>query len=104
MNPFVRTLLAGLAACTPISPADAADKKDADWPCVQRKVPTLSFGMMWAGSEPTGQSETDPALQQLAQNLAVRRTSLEEAAPLIETYAAKLVISSLAIFLMDMTS
>jgi hypothetical protein len=63
---------------------------DADWPCVQRKVPTLSAGMMWAGppiTEDLPDWRRDTAVSDLVGRLAIRRTSLEEAAQLIDHFA-----------------
>jgi hypothetical protein len=64
-----------------------------DWPCVQRKVPTLSAGMMWAGppiSEDQADWRKDPEVSPLVERLAVRRTSIEEATRDIEAFAAGL--------------
>ncbi len=65
---------------------------EGDWPCVQRNIPALSAGMMWAGP-PIDQAaetlaKTDPEISNLAARLAARRTSLDEAEKLIETFAA----------------
>ena len=32
-----------------VSEGFAADPEDKDWPCIQRKVPEVSAGMVWAG-------------------------------------------------------
>lgn len=74
--------------------AVGASFDDPDWPCIQRKVPNLSIGQMWAGpliEEPDLKAwrENADALA-LAPALAVRRTSDEEAAGLIQDLAARL--------------
>jgi hypothetical protein len=56
----------------------AAQPKDPDWPCVQRKVQHLSMGMMWAGPIPKDMDawRADEAIAALAPRLAARRTDL----------------------------
>jgi len=71
----------------------AAGGTDPDWPCIQVKVPTLSLGMMWGGPIPDDGDtlwKDDPEIRRLARQLAIRRTPLDQAADLIESYAAKL--------------
>ena len=70
-------LMAGLLA----APAGAADFSDPTWPCVQRKVPHLSWGMMWTGrplDDTLGDWRDDAQVAALAPRIAVRRTSMEE--------------------------
>jgi hypothetical protein len=50
---------------------------DPDWPCIQRKVPTLSLGQMWDGPVPPEGWRPDGATQELARNLAPRRVPLD---------------------------
>lgn len=74
------------------SPAHAAGGTDPDWPCIQRKVPHLSIGQMWAGA-PIAETElrawrTDDGIAPLARALAARRTTEEEAEALIAGFAA----------------
>ena len=86
---IVATLTGLILFALPNTP-QAADSKDPNWPCVQRKVPTLSLGMMWGGPIPEGKQATPPEVEQLARTLAVRRTSIEEVAPKIEAFATAL--------------
>jgi len=61
-----------------------------DWPCVQRKVPTISAGAVWSGPDLDAAAENwgkDFEAAALAQKLASRRTSLDEADQLIEAFA-----------------
>ena len=68
----------------------ASDPSDSDWPCIQRKVPTITAGMVWAGPE------IDPAdrlwrkvegLENMVGNHAARRIPLESAYTEIDKYA-----------------
>lgn len=68
-----------------------ASPVDKDWPCVQRKVPTLSAGVVWSGPplEPVlTEWRNLPDVAQLVPKLVSRRTSLEDATKLITDYAA----------------
>ncbi|MDH3741049.1 MAG: hypothetical protein OER56_05570 [Hyphomicrobiales bacterium] len=74
------------------APVYAASDADEGWPCVQRKIPELSAGMMWAGP-PVNEAakslwQSNGGVSALAARLAVRRTSLDEADKLIADYAA----------------
>ena len=62
---------------------------EPDWPCVQRKVPTISAGAVWSGPDPAGAGDCgkDFEAAALAQKLASRRTSPEEADQLVEAFA-----------------
>lgn len=70
--------------------AFAAQSEDPDWPCIQRKVPEISPGMIWAGP-PADDLERawrdDPVVAPLVQRLAARRTPMEQARESIEDYA-----------------
>lgn len=75
------------------SPASAAQGNDPDWPCIQRKVPTLSLGQIWAGSElPDAAADwsKDAAITALVTELAARRVPLAEAQQKIRDYAESL--------------
>lgn len=66
-------------------------KEEVRWPCPQQRVPTISIGTIWSGPDPSvGKGwEDDFELASLAQKLASRRTSLEEADQLIADFAQK---------------
>ncbi|MEM7057600.1 MAG: hypothetical protein AAF557_08425 [Pseudomonadota bacterium] len=74
--------------------AIGASFDDPEWPCVQRKVPNLSIGQMWAGPLIEDQDlkawREDTEAAALAPALAIRRTSEEEASKLIQALAARL--------------
>ncbi|WP_343504159.1 hypothetical protein [Alloyangia pacifica] len=61
--------------------AVAADFSDPTWPCVQRKVETLSPGLMWPEPLPDAKLEgaSGAAARELAELLALRRVDLETA-------------------------
>jgi hypothetical protein len=73
----------------PFGPVLAQPRADQDWPCIQRKVPTISAGTVWAGPElPAAEvwgQDFDAAA--LARKLASRRTELDEADRLIDDFA-----------------
>jgi hypothetical protein len=71
-------------------PAFAAGPPDPDWPCVQRRQPTLSLGQVWAGPLPdeatTALAET-LEVQAVARTIALRRTPMEDAEARIAGFA-----------------
>ena len=73
--------------CGPVSAADFANP---EWPCLQRKVDSLSLGLMWTGPVPEGEirPEIRERADQLVETLVLRRVSLEEAESLIDSFVA----------------
>ncbi|HEX2430452.1 MAG TPA: hypothetical protein VHK03_06765 [Aestuariivirgaceae bacterium] len=68
----------------------ATTEPGATWPCVQRKVVELSLNSIWQrGDLPDSarQLANDPAVQALAEKLAARRTTMEEADADIKAFA-----------------
>ncbi len=61
-----------------------------DWPCVQRKVPTISSGQIWDGPSIDAIKEFDPAVRDLTEILESRRVSAEDAEKAIKEYAASI--------------
>lgn len=84
------SIRAGLFMLALSGAAQAAGPVDPEWPCIQRLVPHLSLGQVWAGPQPdeamVALSET-PQVQELARAISLRRTPLEQAESLIATYA-----------------
>ncbi|MCP5081297.1 MAG: hypothetical protein GY948_06320 [Alphaproteobacteria bacterium] len=84
---------AALMVCL-TGPALSAGNTDPDWPCVQRKIPALSAGMMWAGPPVDEKAEkvwsADDELGALVARISARRTTLDEAATQIAAYAGGL--------------
>lgn len=82
----------GLIALAPAS-GQAAQSDDPDWPCVQRKVPAISAGMVWAGppvEQVDGTWEQDVEVAQLAGAIARRALDIEQAKQRIADFAAGL--------------
>ncbi|MFD1914408.1 hypothetical protein [Halodurantibacterium flavum] len=87
---LVASLVATLVAGLPGHPVAAATFDDPEWPCIQRKIPHLSLGQVWAGPQPDDAIEAmarEPEIQRLAARLELRRTPLPEAEALIEDFA-----------------
>ncbi len=73
-------------------PALAQPKTDPDWPCVQRKVASLSPGQFWTGPDlgaAASEWGNDNEAAALAQKIASRRTDLQEVDGLLDAYVAK---------------
>ena len=90
-----RFALLALAASLALgaAPARAADFSDPTWPCVQRKVPNLSWGMMWTGlplDGSLGDWREDDRVRPLAARIAVRRTPMEEVETRVAEFAETL--------------
>jgi hypothetical protein len=82
MKFFVRLLILCTFEAALPSPADAAEPRDPDWPCMQAKVPEMSVASMWDGPSiaDVGNSwEDDPKINDLVVRLAARRTALDAA-------------------------
>ena len=74
-------------------PAMAAGTDDPDWPCVQRLMPELSAGAVWAGPSIENAAKLwrdKPAVQSLVARIAARRTPVEEGVRTIEAFAKTL--------------
>lgn len=73
-------------------PVGAADFSDPTWPCVQRKVESLSLGLMWpfpVTSDAAAGDETLRAdVRELASYLSLRRVELESLQPRVDAFAA----------------
>ena len=89
LNTIVGLLAAGIIALGAL-PALAADTENPDWPCVQRKVATLTAEQMWDGPavDDLTQWLDDDEIGKLIAVLASRRVSLEQAAAAIADFAA----------------
>jgi hypothetical protein len=69
----------------------AAAGEDLDWPCVQRLVPEIAPGMLWAGPPlDSVDGEAVPAIDALASELAARRVPLKEAEAQVDEFANSL--------------
>lgn len=83
--------VAAMTTAVATGAARAADFSDPDWPCIQRKVPHLSVGQMWAGpviDDTLRKSWRDNhEIHRLASLLSLRRTPLETADEIIAKFA-----------------
>ena len=81
-------MLSSLAA-----PVTAADFSDSTWPCIQRKVETLSLGLMWPYAIDAtlleGNDDLARDVARLADRLALRRVELEDLRGDVEAFAAR---------------
>ena len=87
-NPIVVTIAASIVFGAP--PAFAAGAASPDWPCVQRKIATLTSAQMWDGApvDHLTQWREDETTTKLIAVLASRRVSLEQATAAIAQFAA----------------
>jgi len=79
-------LIAALLLCAAGPPADP------DWPCVQRLVPTLTPGTLWAGHDPTGDWHQDPGVVAMVRAVSPRAVPVEAAAERLSAYTSTLPI------------
>ena len=88
-NRVVRLIAASIIALGGPS-ALAADTANPDWPCVQRKVATLTSVQMWDGPavDDLTQWRDNEEIERLIAVLASRRVPLEDAAAAIAKFAA----------------
>ncbi len=85
-------LAMGLASSAPAQPApQTSPNSDSDWPCAQRRTPTISAAAIWAGPDITkaGAWDDDREAAELAQKLASRRTPMTDVDGLLDEFAAK---------------
>ena len=87
-----RLLASALGLALTAGPVLAQPRQDSDWPCVQRKVATLSPGQFWTGPDiaAAGDWGSDNDAAVLAQKIASRRTELSEVGPLLDGFVGKL--------------
>ena len=85
--------VAAVVSMMSVEQADAQPKPaDPDWPCVQRLLPEIAGGMVWAGPplEAVRAPDGDRAFATLAKELAARRVPIEQAEQQIADYAGAL--------------
>jgi hypothetical protein len=80
-----RRLLAVVALCLSGMIGHAEAQEDPDWPCIQRKVPHLAVGQLWAGPPIPEDAawRDDPEIAGLVPMISARRTDLEEVRPML---------------------
>ena len=87
-NFFFQFTLAFFAASLALTSVSfAADFSDPEWPCIQRKVETISVGQIWPNpinAETIPQLGTD--INIVATNLTLRRLTPDEATDLVKSF------------------
>jgi len=80
-----------LAVCLGLPAQAAAQPVDPEWPCIQRKVTTLTSVQIWDGppTEELKGWEDDEEVRELTDLLESRRVPLEDAEKAIKTFAEK---------------
>ncbi|RLP24484.1 hypothetical protein [Mesorhizobium sp. YM1C-6-2] len=92
IRPTFNVIAAALLLAT-AGPALSAANNDPDWPCIQRKVPELSFGQIWTGAELPASAKDwsqDRRISELVEELAARRLPIADAQQQIKEFAADL--------------
>src|SRR5262245_43955976 len=84
-------LISAMAITIAAAPAWSQADAGAAWPCVQRKVATISPGAVWNGPSLAAAADwtNDFDAAALAQKLASRRTSIDEVDALVDAFARK---------------
>ena len=87
-SPIVVMIAASIVFGAP--PAFAASATSPDWPCVQRKIATLTSAQMWDGAPVDDLTawRDDETITKLIAVLASRRVPLEQATAAIAQFAA----------------
>jgi hypothetical protein len=70
--------------------AESSATAQSDWPCRQAKVASVALAGIWTGpaiDEAAKALREDPATADLVARISARRTALEEAQTLVETFA-----------------
>ena len=82
----------GAALLVASAAATAQPPQDPDWPCIQRLVPEVSAGMVWAGPPvgAAGDWRDDAGIGELAAKLASRRVPIGQAETALEAFARTL--------------
>jgi hypothetical protein len=72
-------------------PGKAKPAQDPDWPCVQVKVGSMSYGQFWAGppiEDALRVWRDDPAVADLVPLLVARRTTMDEVRTALDAFIA----------------
>lgn len=80
----------GLLAASLFLAAAGPPPADPDWPCVQRLVPVLTAGTIWAGHDAAVDWRADPAAAAAVAAAAPRTRPLPQAVAVLDAYAATL--------------
>ena len=80
----------GIVAASLLLAAAGPPPVDPDWPCVQRLVPVLTAGTIWAGHDAAGDWRADPAVAATVAAAAPRIRPLPQAVATLDAYASTL--------------
>jgi hypothetical protein len=83
-------IVASLALiCNVGAPSFAADKTSPDWPCIQKKVESLSPGSIWDGPpiDADMDASSDESIKEVVLKLTSRRVPIEQATIAVKAYA-----------------
>ena len=85
----LRLGLAVVLAMLAMPAAAARDEPGSDWPCVQRKIDTLTSAQMWDGApiDDVNEWRDDPEVKKVLPTLVSRRVPIGEAATAIRQFA-----------------
>ena len=90
---MLRSMAVTLVLLGAAAPVVAADFADPTWPCIQRKVESLSAGLMWSMPTDPAAVPDDPELRaemrELAGALALRRVAVEDLQPQVAAFAQR---------------
>jgi hypothetical protein len=90
MKPMSELLLAAAMTALTAGPVMGAQGADPTWPCIQRKVPSLSLGQVWNGPELPPSAEgwsKDATVSALVRDISARRLPIAEAEASIQSFA-----------------
>ena len=93
--PYFRISLVVVLLGTAVQSAHAGRNTDKTWPCVQRKVPLISIGVVWSGPKLDEKSSvwvSDRAVAPMVAATTSRRISIDEAQAKIAAFAKTLKI------------
>ena len=97
MRGHLKNTVAGITALAVLALTQltqlAADSADPNWPCIQRKVPEITAGIVWSGPEIREDDrswKSDSVLTDMVQKLAQRRLSLADAEREVARFASTL--------------
>lgn len=88
IGPALRALCigAGIVLCAGLRIASA---QEADWPCVQRLVPTLEPGLVWSGPALQPVDQPRPELQVAARQLTDVKSTPEDVTAEVKNFAGQ---------------
>lgn len=85
-TPLLRSAVCAAVLAATSGPVGAVDYSDPTWPCIQRKVETLSVGLMWP--HPLPETLDEAPYSEIIDTLSLRRLSEDELAAAVDTFVA----------------